>query len=400
MKKRPAPLTIFFILIIVCLGFGSLPFSARNIAREFKNTFLSEIERGNLSFSAFTLSFDNAVLGGFYTKNFFIDRYGEISLLLDKRIINDVVVANTVYKTDSGQLTWIVPEADFTQGVAKLSQLKSFLDTMDIPLLYVNEPTKMAFDDSGLPYGVKDYSQANMAQLMTLLQENGISVYDLKPDMVTEGLTMDEFFYVTDHHYKTQAGLWAAEKIAQRISETLGFTMDPANFSLSNYQSVIYKDWFLGSLGKRVGSTYEKADDYELLKPKFDTAFTLTIPTTKVTQTGPFETSLLFPYYLKTKDLYVMNPYMVNLDGDHDLIRIINHKSTNTRKILIVKDSFADVMIPFMANEFSEVIVVDLRKLSGQKLTDIITAEKPQMVIVAYYAAQMNLTVTTNFMGE
>jgi hypothetical protein len=395
MKKRPAPLTVFFILIIALLGFGSLPFSARSIASSFKNTFISEIKRNNLSFSAFTLSFDNAVLGGFYTKNFFIDRYGEISILLDKRIIDDVVVANTVYKTDSGQLTWIVPEADFSQGVANLTSLKTVLDTLDIPLLYVNEPTKMAFDDTGLPYGVKDYSQANMAKLLGMLEDNGVMTYDLKAAMVTEGFTMDELFYVTDHHYKTEAGLWAASKITQRISETLGFTIDPNHFDLNHYQSVVYKDWFLGSLGKRVGSTYAKAEDYVMLKPTFETDFTVEIPTTKVTRNGKFEDSLLFQYYLSTKNLYVLNPYMVNLDGDHDLIRINNHNATSDRKILIVKDSFADVMIPFMANEFSEIIVIDLRKLS-----DIIASEKPDMVIVAYYAALMDSEVTTNFMGE
>ena len=137
-----------------------------------------------------------------------------------------------------------------------------------------------------------------------------------------------------------------------------------------------------------------------MLKPTFDTDFTVEIPTTKVTRNGKFEDSLLFQFYLSKKDLYVLNPYMVNLDGDHDLVKITNHKATSDRKILIVKDSFADVMIPFMANEFSEIIVIDLRKLSDQNLADIIASEKPDMVIVAYYAALMDSEVTTNFMGE
>ena len=400
MKKRPSLLTIFFVLIIFALGFGSLPFSARNIARSFKATFISEIERGNLSFSTFTLSFDNAVLSGFYTKNYFIDRYGELSTLLDKRIIDDVVKANTVYKTDSGQLTWVVPEADFTQGVANLSELKAYLDTLDIPLLYVNEPTKMAFDDSGLPYGVKDYSQANMANLMKKMTEAGIFVYDLKTDMVNDHKTMDELFYVTDHHWTTKTGLWAAQKLTQKISDTLGFTYDQAHYDLSNYDEVVYKNWFLGSLGKRVGSTYRTPDDYVLLKPKFETNFTLEIPTTKVMRTGRFEDSLLFQYYLQTKNWYVMNPYMANLDGDHDLIHITNPDAADKPKILIVKDSFADVMVPFMANDFSEITVIDLRKLSGQKLTDIIASEKPDMVLIAYYAALMDSGSTINFMGN
>lgn len=400
MKKRPSVLTIFFILITFLLGFGSLPFSAYSIASSFKSTFLSELEKGNLSFSALTLSFDNAVLNGFYTKNFFIDRYGEISLLLDKRIINDVVEANTVYKTEAGQLTWIVPETAMGSGVAELSRLKAFLDDLGIPLLYVNEPTKMAFDDTGLPYGIKDYSQVNTLALEKLLNEAGIPYYDLKQAMNIEGLTMDEIFYVTDHHWKTETGLWAAEKITERIQEDLNFMIEGSHFDLANYDSVVYQDWFLGSLGKRVGSTYLPPDDYVLLKPKFDTDFTLEIPTNDVLRNGVFEESLLFQYYLKTKNLYVFNPYMVNLDGDHDLVHITNHKALDKPKILIIKDSFADVVIPFMANEFSEITVIDLRKLSGQKLTDIITAQQPDMVIVTYYAALMGSSVTTDFMGD
>lgn len=400
MKKRPSFLTIFFILIIFALGFGSLPFNVLNTARLFKSSFVSEIERGNLSFSALTLSVDNAILNGFYSKNFFIDRYGELSDLLDKRIIDDAVPANTVFKTASGQLTWVVSKADFTQGVANLSELKAFLDGLDIPLLYVNEPTKMAFDDTGLPYGVKDYSQDNMAKLMGQLNQAGIAVYDLKGAMVDEHKTMNELFYVTDHHWTTKTGLWVAQKLTQRISEDLKFTPDEAHFDLNNYDQVVYKQWFLGSLGKRVGSTYSTPDDYVLLKPKFETAFTLKIPTSKITRVGRFEESLLFQYYLQTKNWYVMNPYMANLDGDHDVIKITNPNASDKPKILIVKDSFADVMVPFMANDFSEITVVDLRKLSGQKLTDVIEKQKPDMVIVAYYAALMESGSTINFMGN
>ena len=70
-------------------------------------------------------------------------------------------------------------------------------------------------------------------------------------------------------------------------------------------------------------------------------------------------TSLYDLHMLKEKD-----KYSVFLGGNSSLIDI-RTSSVSEKKILIIKDSFANCFIPFMAEYYSEIVVVDPRYYSG-----------------------------------
>ncbi|MFR4808561.1 MAG: DHHW family protein, partial [Peptostreptococcus anaerobius] len=62
---------------------------------------------------------------------------------------------------------------------------------------------------------------------------------------------------------------------------------------------------------------------------------------------------------LSTKD-----PYQVFTGGNHTQIRIRTNIDTE-RKLLVIKDSYANAMLPFLVNNFSEINVVDMRYFTG-----------------------------------
>jgi hypothetical protein len=70
----------------------------------------------------------------------------------------------------------------------------------------------------------------------------------------------------------------------------------------------------------------------------------------------PEESSLYVTSYLATKD-----KYSAFLGGSQPLCVIKNENVPDGGKILLVRDSYADALAPFLAQNFSEVHLLDLR---------------------------------------
>lgn len=79
----------------------------------------------------------------------------------------------------------------------------------------------------------------------------------------------------------------------------------------------------------------------------------------------------------RADSMYVMgnltkkDKYTVFFNGNHGLIRITTG-NPDGRRLLIVKDSYANSLIPFLTTHFSEIDVIDLRYYEGDvlKLTE------------------------------
>ena len=51
----------------------------------------------------------------------------------------------------------------------------------------------------------------------------------------------------------------------------------------------------------------------------------------------------------------------VFLDGNHNFERIVNNDNEDGKKVLVIKDSYAHCFVPFMAENCSQIDMVDLR---------------------------------------
>ncbi len=65
-----------------------------------------------------------------------------------------------------------------------------------------------------------------------------------------------------------------------------------------------------------------------------------------------------------------------------------NILANNRTKLLIIKDSFADVVVPFLYSQFAHTDVVDLRYFSGS-IRAFIKKNKPNIVIVLYHIGRL-----------
>ena len=140
------------------------------------------------------------------------------------------------------------------------------------------------------------------------------------------------------------------------------------------------EDFFLGSQGKRVGTLYAGTDRLTLYTPKFETQLTYACPFYAIDRRGPFQTSVCFPERVARRDWFGGNPYTYYAGGDYPLATVTNHLNPDGPRIVLLRDSFACALTPFLALSCSELVTIDLRYFSGDLLDTVVKLE-PDLVL-------------------
>lgn len=155
----------------------------------------------------------------------------------------------------------------------------------------------------------------------------------------------EQLYYKTDHHWTTLGAYYGYTSFCN----TAGITPYPlSDFSITT----VSKD-FYGSLFSKGNFTFIKSDSLQIFYPSFENPLTVTYE-----ETGAVSDSLYEYSHLDKKD-----KYSVFLDNNHPLIHI-NTSVKNGRKLMVIKDSYANSLIPFLTNHYEAIDILDLRFLT------------------------------------
>ena len=83
------------------------------------------------------------------------------------------------------------------------------------------------------------------------------------------------------------------------------------------------------------------------------------------------------------------DPYEMFLSGSDALLTIENPLAPETRELVLFRDSFGSSLAPLLLPGYSKITLVDLRYLSGERLSDYITFQE-QDVLFLYSAMVLN----------
>ena len=123
-----------------------------------------------------------------------------------------------------------------------------------------------------------------------------------------------------------------------------------------------------------------------MLIPKYDTNFEVKISTNKktlenaTTHSGNYWEALIWEKYLKY-DHNNINCYAAYTHADQSLMSIKNNNATNNKRILVLKDSKANVVNAHLASAVEYLDIIDLRYFSGS-LQNYIADSQPDAVIL------------------
>ena len=374
--------TICFLLLIGVFFLLSLLPCATGAYSALKNH-LSGKEKLTLEVLFSSVESTHEIL--FPLKNQFITLNGGFQRLIGMRNVNDR------YLLDNGQLTYIVPEYDITQVAENTIQFQKDLAQQDIPLLYINVPFKIDPDDKQLPAGIEDYANENADAFLSAIENQGTTVLDLRDLEKEAGLDHYSLFFPTDHHWTAEAGFWGYTEIVKKLQQLdSSFAVDECLTDFENYNQTVYKNIFLGSASQRVGPLYAGIDDITVITPKFDTDLRFRNDEFNLDRIGTYEETLIFKEILENKNIFGVSHYTVYCGKHYDILKIDNNSrskgldiQSTPKRILMLKDSFSNVLIPFLSLSYDEICFLDLRYFDGDLMTFIMEYQ-PDMVLITY----------------
>jgi hypothetical protein len=168
------------------------------------------------------------------------------------------------------------------------------------------------------------------------------------------------------------------------LNAQYGFTFDVSLADPERYRYTRYQDWFLGSLGKKVTLAQTAPEDFILIRPAFATDFSVRIPDLNIADRGDFDV-LIDHSQLDIRGYYTLNPYAAYCYGDRPVMTVHNHLpgGNEGKTILVIKDSFAEAVAPFLSTGVEDLHIMDLRSFNGS-LKSYIEKNPPTIVIVMY----------------
>ncbi len=375
--------------VIVGLGFSKVYFEKLGEAFE---TFASQAKETTVikAFDKLTGTVDQVSTKQLKYHDSMMDLNSQKDNLAQTRII--VKNTDTIVKSNSGSLVKkysYIPDEDYDVVISRIDKLYKATKKSGAEFLYVAAPVK-GYKFS-LPENVNDAITDNLDCFTGKLEQAQIPLLDLTDRLIEEGKYSEDLFYRTDHHWKAETGFWAAGAICDTLQKRYGFAYDPFYSDLNNYTITEYPNFFLGSYGKKTGAYFSQggADDFNLILPNFETDLIETQPFKKQKRTGSFQDTVLYMSRISKKDYYGKNPYAAYSGGDFRLQIFKNNLNADGAKVLLVRDSYACAVSPFLCLNTSELHMVDVRNYSsfvGDKINVYEYIEKidPDYVLVLY----------------
>ncbi len=290
--------------------------------------------------------------------------------------------AESVVSLGEDRLSYVLQE-EKKREIEELIEIGTKVEAEGRQFMLFVTPFKMD-ETSETQSGIyENHSDAIEKAYINAIREAGFSVLSASEAIKEENIDRKSLFFKTDHHWLPQAALWGNRLLADYLNEHMGFSIDTSIFREENYDISYAKNEWFGSQGKKVTEVFCKPEPFPIVLPKYDTELTVFISMYNETVTGTVEETLLDWSIFENPDIYTRNNYAFYAYGDIALLSIHNHKVSDGKRILMIKHSFADAMIPSFAASVENLDVIDLRHFKGS-LDAYIKETNPDTVVVVY----------------
>ena len=286
----------------------------------------------------------------------------DMELFMGKNEIHNVYIGKNHYLLEH----YTEKEFDPQQISKNLQALEKFVgkakQNADVHVMMV--PTKSWVVREKLPAFAPHYKEQKFYDALQQKLEKEDVLISVEP--VLDAHKEEEIYYRTDHHWTTLGAWYAYEQYTKAVGGDLQRAQGKKKFRC------ISKDFY--------GTTYAKinyarqADKIEIYEP----ADKLRV----VYNMGEKKTKTLYDVsFLKTADQYSV------FTGGNQAVLEITGGIKNGKTLLLIKDSFANSILPFLAEDYEKLVVVDLRQLnvSGDRLLEMFS---PTDILILYNSAQ------------
>lgn len=258
--------------------------------------------------------------------------------ILGKKEVNGIYFAEKGYLIEAYH-TPVHTEKIITQ----YNKLKKAVNTdADIRLMLV--PTAVTVYNALLPEKAPDKGHISQTETIRQIYEavdiRGIDCLKALSEKAEE--TEDSLYYRTDHHWTTLGAYQAYKAYCAEVGLQA--------FPESRYKKTAVTDQFRGTVYSKLNDTTIPGDKIVIYEDP-ESRLKVMYPDTGL------ETNTLYAWeYLEKKDKYSM--FLNNL---HPEIDIENAAAETDRELVLIKDSYANSIVPFLTGHFRKIHVFDTR---------------------------------------
>ena len=290
------------------------------------------------------------------------DMWRKLKVTVDR--IGGSRLENGVYIGMNGQLLEQIEVADENHLAANIKAIKSFSESQSkIPVRMMLVPDAANVLNHSLPALAKPEDQTQMFSMVRKDLGDSVEWIDVSTELNKH--KTEKIYYKTDHHWTTLGAFYAF----QAAAPSLGIDGDLSG----KYVSYTVSDSFNGMLASKSGVNLGEKEQIDIYVPTEEDTDLIV----DYVDEGKRSTSLYDSSKLKEKDQYT-----VFLGGNSSLLDI-RTVSTSTKRLLLVKDSFANSFIPFLTPYYREIVVVDPRYYSGT-INDLMDSYRISEVLFLY----------------
>lgn len=293
----------------------------------------------NLLNGKYTERFEKYISDQFPGRDLWIGIKSDAERAIGKKENNGVILGKDGYLFQK----FDTPNKDDME--AKLESLNSLASSLkNIDSYFMLVPNSIKILEEKLPAHIPIEDQKRYIDRIQNSIVNEINFVDVYEALYAK---KDEYiFYKTDHHWTSHGAYYAYRTLAQ----AMGFTP----LDLGDFDIITVTDSFYGTLYSKSGFRRIEPDSIEIYIPKIPGEYTV-----EYVEEGITNDSLYNMDNLKKKDKYT-----IFLDGNHPEVRITTSAGSN-RKLLMIKDSYAHSIVPFLACHFDEIYMIDPRYYNG-----------------------------------
>lgn len=335
-KYLPTVIFCGFIFAVAILYFV-LPKSEYSAQEKKKLEEFPEFTAEKIADGKFQEGIDNYLSDHMPARNFFIGFSADYELFTGRNGSKGVYLGNDGY---------LFPKP--TKNSSILSEnaeyISEYADYSDIPVYMTVIPSTGYINSDKLPFNHEEYKDD---KLITSFRDNlseNVRFIDVTKAF-EEKAESKQLYYKTDHHWTSKG----AFECYQILGNVMGYEpLREDNFSIETING------FYGTSYSKSALWNLSPDTIELWSNKNQPSNSVCI---EISDGGKVITS---NSYFFREQLENDDKYPVYLDGNHSLVKIKN-SNANGGTLIVVKDSYAHSIVPFLSQNYSEIIMVDLR---------------------------------------
>ena len=335
MKKHP--LIFMFFLMLFSLSFIDITLKDREFS-SLENRILSkkpEVTLESLFSGAFVEKYEKYIDDQFLLRDNFISLKSRFEYMQGKKENNNILYGK------NNRLFEKITKIDEERVNINIEAINTFAKDKDIRVSFLLAPNSSEVYKEDMPYG--SYIINEEKEIENIYEKikytNNISVLESLKN------NKDRYiYYYTDHHWTTYGAYLAYEKLCK--------TLDLQQVNLDSLEKNEISNFY--------GTYFSKAKNFNA---KEDSLTYYTFYNIEM----EIEDKIYYSLYDRDKVLE-RDKYGLFLNGNNSLTIIKNKSLDNNKKLLVIKDSYANSLIPFLTENYEEIHVIDLR--SFQKSLD------------------------------